>query len=733
MHYPGFRIQTATKTPKPMFSRSTRILVFCRFNLKIPKKVTVKWYYNTESPISKPDWYEYDSENGVEKFVPFSDYDNSRLEKAFNSKNSVVDVKEDRLFQVELNKMELSSVYWPGPVYEVRRGTWFSRDGMPLAPSVAQKIEEGYRSVKPFDFDSDSSLLKNIPRDLTAKFNREITQKGTEKPVDIAKEEDVVDLGNGKAVIFFDDIYGALFPKELSTFQVNIIRSLKPTYGSLMSVIPIQRGFTEGLDASIVDSVKSTKVSSLTQILQNEVATLFSKNSNESGRTEDSDEEKSSILNHVIESDCNDTKSELDSCRKINHLLLCVHGIGQLLGGRYESVNFTHSINVMRSTMREVFMNEKKYQQLAYGSHFDKNSEMQKSNNTIQVLPISWRHQVEFHPGKPFKGEKKSLPSLNQLNIDGVRPLRNIIGDVALDILLFYEPQYLKQILSAVLSELNRVYKLYKEQNPEFNGKVHLFGHSLGSAICFDLLSQQKNDKTSDYNLDFDVENLFCVGLPVGMFKLLQQKSIQPRVDQDNEEVSIEADDYAPRCKNMYNVFHPCDPVSYRMEPLIDQKFANIKPEEVPFALQGFNTQVQNLSSISDDIQEKIRLASSWFSNEEDNLKRKTDKMIPSVEEENALGDIISTLTSSKAQKSSTRNNKTKQFDQTQLAQLLKMNRTGRIDYSLPMGVFSIAIVSAISAHISYFEDQETAGFVMKEILTCDDPPITNRKVVSFN
>lgn len=715
-----------------MLSKSTRFLVFCRFSLQFPKKLTVKWYYNTESPISKPEWYEYESENGTEKFVPFSDYDNSRLERAFNSRDQVIDVKEDRLFKVELDKMELSSVYWPGPVYEVRRGTWFSRDGIPLSPSVAQKVEEGYKKVKPYDFNSDASLLKNIPRDLTAKFNRELTQKGTEEPVDIAKEEDVVDLGNGKAVIFFDDIYGALFPKELSTFQVNIIRSLKPTYGSLMSVVPIQRGFTEGLDASIVDSVKSTKVSSLTQILQDEVATLFSKNSNERTHDEDTDEEKSSILNRVMESDCNETLSELDSRRKINHLVFCVHGIGQLLGGKYESVNFTHSINVMRSTMREVFMNEKKYQQLAYGSQFDENSDAQQSNNTIQVLPISWRHQVEFHPGKPFKGEKNSLPSLNQLNIDGVRPLRNVIGDVALDVLLFYEPQYLKQILSAVLSELNRVYKLYKEQNPDFDGKVHLFGHSLGSAICFDLLSQQKNDKTSNYNLDFDVENLFCVGLPVGMFKLLQQKSIQPRADHDGEEISLEANYYAPRCKNIYNVFHPCDPISYRIEPLIDQKFADIKPEEVPFALQGFNTQVQNLTSISDDIQEKIRLASSWFSNDEGSSKKKKDKVIPSVEDENALGDIISSLTSSKAQKSSNRNNKTKEFDQTQLAQLLKMNRTGRIDYSLPMGVFSIAIVSAISAHISYFEDQETAGFVMKEILTSNDPPVTSRKVISF-
>lgn len=711
--------------------RINRPFFFVRRYSKVPKSPVLKWYYNTDSPVSKPDWYEYSSTGNVEKFVPFSDYDNVRLEKAFHSKSSCVTVKEDQLFQVRMDSMALESVYWPGPVYEVRRGTWFTRDGTPLEPKIAEALENAYNSIQPFQFDSASSLLKNIPRDLTTKFNKELSSVSLDQPVDIEKEKDVIDLGNGKAAIFFDEAYGAIFPKELSSFQVNLIRSIKPSYGTLMSVTPIQRGYTEGLDASVVDSVKAAKVSSLTQILQNEVATLFSKGSDDRSKLHEvTDEEKSSILTRVMEADLKDLSKVAG--RKIKHLVFCVHGIGQLLGGRYESVNFTHSINVLRSTMREVFANEKKYQELAYGADFDAKSETQKENNTIQVLPISWRHQVLFHPQKPFQGEKENLPSLNQLNIDGVRPLRNIIGDVALDILLFYEPDYLRQILTAVLGELNRVFMLYKEQNPEFDGKVHLFGHSLGSAICFDLLSQQKSDKSSKYNLDFEVENLFCVGLPVGMFKLLQQKSISSRSDHNEDEINLEAKFAAPKCKNLYNIFHPCDPIGYRIEPLVDVNFSNIKPEEVPFALQGFNTQVQNLTSLGDDIQDKIRLASSWFSNEKNSKSSKKIKEFKTpIEEENALSDIISTLTTSKAQKSSNKNIETQLFDQKQLEPLLKLNRTGRIDYSLPMGVFSIAIVSAISAHISYFEDQETAGFVMKEIFCSGEPPVKSRKVIA--
>lgn len=41
-------------------------------------------------------------------------------------------------------------------------------------------------------------------------------------------------------------------------------------------------------------------------------------------------------------------------------------------------------------------------------------------------------------------------------------------------------------------SEFNRLYKIFKERNPIFNGSVSLIGHSLGSLIVFDILSNQQ-------------------------------------------------------------------------------------------------------------------------------------------------------------------------------------------------------------------------------------------------
>lgn len=700
------------------------------------RSAKAKWYHSTDIPISKPEWFEYTPEKKPEKFVPFLNYDSARLERAFEKSTAKVDVKEDRLFQVDLAKMELAPVYWPGPVYEVRRGTWFTAEGVPLSAEVTEKLEKGFQTVSPEDLgpppqpDFSEEFAKS-PKAAMAKFEKEVKAEYLTEAIDIGAEKDVIDLGDGNAAVFFDKTSGAIFPKEFGKFQLNVIRSLQPKLGSLMSVVPIQRGYTEGLDSSIIENVKSAKVASLLDIFLEEILKLFSKDdAKQSESSHDNDQSK--LLQNVLEADYEHAAGDSASKREVDHVVFCIHGIGQILGYKYESVNFTHSVNVLRNTMRDVYKNEKKYQKLAYGDECDYKNDNQKNNNRIQVLPISWRHEVSFHPKRPFelKNEKGKprLPSLSDINVDGVASLRDVVGDVLLDILLYYEPTYLKEIMRGVVAEINRVHKLYMEKNPDFKGKIHVLGHSLGSAIAFDLLAYQKDkkDKNNEYQLDFDVENLFCVGSPVGVFKLLQQKNIFSRIEagEQFDPTDLSSHISLPKCQNLYNVFHPCDPVGYRMEPLVDPQFANFKAELIPFAMEGFNTKVQSLSSLGDDFSEKILQASSWFRSDS-----KPVKQASSVENEDALKDVISSLTSTRGNKASTSKTKAETFSKEDMKQLFDLNRTGRVDYSLPMGVFSIALVSAIGAHVSYFEDEETAGFVMKEILSSNLEPLQEREV----
>lgn len=66
-----------------------------------------------------------------------------------------VPVNEDFLFDVDVEKRELAPVYWLGPIYGVRRGSWFYQESSGLRPceeNLAMQLEEGYLKVKPFRF-----------------------------------------------------------------------------------------------------------------------------------------------------------------------------------------------------------------------------------------------------------------------------------------------------------------------------------------------------------------------------------------------------------------------------------------------------------------------------------------------------------------------------------------------------------------------------------------------------
>lgn len=76
------------------------------------------------------------------------------VDEGTNSQVSTrVPVNEDYLFDVDIEQRELAPVYWLGPVYEVRRGTWFYQEGSNLKPceeNLASQLEEGYLKATPW-------------------------------------------------------------------------------------------------------------------------------------------------------------------------------------------------------------------------------------------------------------------------------------------------------------------------------------------------------------------------------------------------------------------------------------------------------------------------------------------------------------------------------------------------------------------------------------------------------
>lgn len=325
-----------------------------------------------------------------------------------------------------------------------------------------------------------------------------------------------------------------------------------------------------------------------------------------------------------------------------------------------ESLNFVHDVNVLRKTMKSVYSTSADLRAL--------NSEVGEDgpgNCRVQVLPVVWRHLLDFPKRKQKKGERdlgdtfndedscKSHcgayvtvtadysvdPSLEDITVEGVAFARSLISDLALDVLL-YQSAYREQIAEIVLKQSNRIFRQFKERNPEFNGKVHIMGHSLGSAIMFDILCRQKEKSRDtepprnplriwpsqdryeskdpkDLEFEFDVEDFYCLGSPVGLFQMLKGRSISARNPSqalpsesplnsdymDDPFLTVSPNYYAdqrvspitglpfnvssPKVAQLFNVFHPSDPIAYRLEPLVSTAMSSLKPQALPYTKKG--------------------------------------------------------------------------------------------------------------------------------------------------
>jgi len=225
----------------------------------------------------------------------------------------------------------------------------------------------------------------------------------------------------------------------------------------------------------------------------------------------------------------------------------------------------------------------------------------------------------EYDLGDDSVEEDDKYPSLQDITVEGVPALRNIVADLALDILLYQTPAYRNHIATIVAKEANRIHELFKQRNSDFQGDVSMIGHSLGSAIMFDILCDQAKEKPSlskaskshhgdepegDVKLNFDVVNMFCLGSPIGLFSMLKGKTIagrKPSSPINNERMdgiqpglhrlyssASKADAYldafvsAPKTQSLYNIFHPSDPIAYRLEPLVSPATASMKPQVLP-------------------------------------------------------------------------------------------------------------------------------------------------------
>uniref|UniRef100_A0A6Q2YBJ8 SEC23 interacting protein n=1 Tax=Esox lucius TaxID=8010 RepID=A0A6Q2YBJ8_ESOLU len=157
---------------------------------------------------------------------------------------------------------------------------------------------------------------------------------------------------------------------------------------------------------------------------------------------------------------------------QVDHLVFMVHGIGPVCDLRFRSM--VECVDDFRSVSLKLLQ-----------SHFKK-AQDERVISRVEFLPVQWHTALHGDAtGVDRRIKKITLPSTGRL--------RHFTNETLLDVLFYNSPTYCQTIMDTVALEINRIYALFMKRNPDFKGSVSVSGHSLGSLILFDLLSNQKN------------------------------------------------------------------------------------------------------------------------------------------------------------------------------------------------------------------------------------------------
>ncbi|XP_035827763.1 phospholipase DDHD1 [Aplysia californica] len=474
----------------------------------------IRWFYKSE---------------GSKKWISFIGYDSLRIEcryRALNLSNESGDIDEDEkilvrggLYEVDVKSKKCAPVYWSEEESDILRGLWFEDSNwQPLDEEFAVQIETDH--IAKFK----GMRLENAPTDLP---------KGPKPVIHNIRFKDFHVDWNAT-----DEIY-----KYNESASSKLLRNVRQSLGWQKSGTRLRRGYCY---EAVMD----------------------------------------------------------DKPPDICHLVFVIHGIGQKMD--------TGSIVRCTKEIRD----RVKYMRTKMFPDFD------HSFQRAEFLPVQWRSSLRLDGG--------TVESITPHKMKGVR---SILNSSAMDILYYTSPLYRYEITNSLKTELVRLYQMFSARHPYFeasNGKISIVAHSLGSVISYDiitgwnpvnlydqlmnsLLNEEEEDahgnsevlsdvqvaKDKDLRLSavwprvkdleslmksirarqgkvnkelpFSIENLFSIGSPLAVFLAL--RGIRPQGLGTQDHILS-----TTLCKRLFNIFHPSDPVAYRLEPLILKHYSTIMP-----------------------------------------------------------------------------------------------------------------------------------------------------------
>uniref|UniRef100_A0A8C9SQ63 SEC23 interacting protein n=1 Tax=Scleropages formosus TaxID=113540 RepID=A0A8C9SQ63_SCLFO len=685
----------------------------------VPATPMMPYSYNVYEPVH-PHWFFCKQVESKKIWMPFSILDSMQLEETFNSvqpdPENVVVCTDGGRYDVHLYDRLRTAVYWEEEPSEVRRCTWFYKGDtdsrfIPYSEEFSDKLEGEYK-----------------------------------KAVSSNQWHRRLEFPTGETIVMHN-------PKVIVQFQP--------------SAVPDEWGTTQD------------------------------------GQT------RPRVVKRGIDDDHDDIPD--GEFPQVDHLVFMVHGIGPVCDLRFRSM--VECVDDFRNVSLKLLR-----------SHFQK-AQDERRISRVEFLPVQWHTALHGDAtGVDRRIKKITLPSTGRL--------RHFTNETLLDVLFYNSPTYCQTIVDKVAMEVNRLHTLFLKRNPTFKGGVSVAGHSLGSLILFDLLSNQKlslpqqcaayttpslvsqlffvlsqaafpdlsavlehlslseylhtfeqekidmesllmctvedlkemgiplgprkkiakfvkeraNKQSAkalpdsapkrlpvggmvssmhvDYNyfevgtgqvsvvyhaLDFEPVNFFALGSPIGMF--LTVRGLE----------RIEETYQLPTCKGFFNIYHPLDPVAYRIEPMIVPDI-ELKPVLIPHHKGRKRLHLElkeGLSRMGSDLKQGFisSLKAAWQTLNDfarahtasTQLQAELEMVANQIKEEEEKQD-------SDANKLVESPDSAKEEDP--VVKIGMLNGGNRIDYVLqekPIESFN-EYLFALQSHLCYWESEDTALLILKEI-----------------
>ncbi|KAL0133524.1 hypothetical protein PUN28_000927 [Cardiocondyla obscurior] len=299
-----------------------------------------------------------------------------------------------------------------------------------------------------------------------------------------------------------------------------------------------------------------------------------------------------------------------------------------------------------------------------------------------------------------------------------------------------------QDIVSRVVMSANQVYHEFvkSDEGRGFNGQICFVGDSVGSILGYDALCRatqhsrhssensilegsgqqsteisgnedgkhlaapsprRRSSGTSDNKLDFEVGDFFTFGSPLAL--VLAYRKIAASNDKNS---------FIPRplVNQVYNLFHPTDPVAARLEPLISARFSLIAPVNIA-RYQKYPLGNGQPYHLLETIQTNPQLFADGLNvpNLQSHLRRLSDISLQST-----MSGIIDNVPL-----------------QAVSALMQKWWGTKRLDYALycPEGLANFPTNALPHLfHASYWESLDVIAFILRQLGRFDTPLLGNEE-----